>query len=168
MQTEDSLNVPASLVGDSIPVDPNPIPPEALAEVDPMASIVIKIDPETVDSDGFVSIWNIAAATMGGKTELARALASKLLGFLCKHGCDFVVASSTDAEYLDQRFERDNSLLYDWATTSEKVDIVSQHAQVPAKALVRFLKSKKFDATKNYSPRRADRVKWFTNQWCIG
>ncbi|HBJ36464.1 MAG TPA: hypothetical protein DDZ51_17280 [Planctomycetaceae bacterium] len=133
-----------------------------------MASLVIKIDPETVDEDGFVSIWNVAATTMGGKTELARVLASKMLGFLCKHQCDFVFASSTDANYLDQWFERDTSLLYDWSPASEKVDVVTQHAQVPAKALVRFLKEKKFDATKNYSPRRADRVQWFSDLWCIG
>lgn len=168
MQVDDEMNAPASLADTSTETDRNPIPPEALVEVDPMASLVIKIDPETVDDDGFVSIWNIAATTMGGKTELARVLASKMLGFLCKHQCDFVFASSTDANYLDQWFERDTSLLYDWSPASEKVDVVTQHAQVPAKALVRFLKEKKFDATKNYSPRRADRVLWFSDLWCIG
>lgn len=168
MQVDDEMNVPASLADASPETDRNPIPPEALVEVDPMASLVIKIDPETVDPDGFVSIWNVAATTMGGKTELARVLASKMLGFLCKHQCDFVFASSTDANYLDQWFERDTSLLYDWSPASEKVDVVTQHAQVPAKALVRFLKEKKFDAMKNYSPRRADRVQWFSDQWCIG
>jgi hypothetical protein len=168
MQVNDEMNAPASLADPSTETDRNPIPPEALVEVDPMASLVIKIDPETVDEDGFVSIWNVAATTMGGKTELARVLASKMLGFLCKHQCDFVFASSTDANYLDQWFERDTSLLYDWSPTSEKVDVVTQHAQVPSKALVRFLKEKKFDATKNYSPRRADRVQWFSDQWCIG
>lgn len=168
MQVDDKTNVPASLAVTSAETDRNPIPPEALVEVDPMASLVIKIDPETVDEDGFVSIWNVAATTMGGKTELARVLASKMLGFLCKHQCDFVFASSTDANYLDQWFERDTSLLYDWSPASEKVDVVTQHAQVPAKALVRFLKEKKFDATKNYSPRRADRVQWFSDLWCIG
>ncbi len=168
MQVDDEMNAPASLADTSTETDRNPIPPEALVEVDPMASLVIHFDPETVDSDGFVSIWNIAATTMGGKTELARVLASKMLGFLCKHQCDFVFASSTDANYLDQWFERDKSLLYDWSPASEKVDVVTQHAQVPAKALVRFLKEKKFDATKNYSPRRADRVLWFSDLWCIG
>lgn len=168
MQVDDEMNATASLADTSNEIDRNPIPAEALVEVDPMAAVVIKIDPETVDGDGFVSIWNVAAATMNGKTELARVLSSKMLGFLCKHGCDFVFASSTDAKYLDEWFERDTSLLYDWSATSEKVDVVSQHAQVPAKALVRFLKEKKFDATKNYSPRRADRVQWFSDQWCIG
>lgn len=135
---------------------------------DPMASVVFQLDPETVDEDGYVSIWNVAATTMGGRTVLARELASKMLGFLCKQQVTFVVISSTDANYLDQWFERDSSLLYDWSPTSEKVDVVAQHAQVPAKALLRLLKTKKFDPTKSHNPRRADRVQWFTDQWCIG
>ena len=136
--------------------------------VDPMASVVFAVDEETVDEDGYVSIWNVAATTMGGQTVLARQLASKMLGFLCKQQVDFVVISSTDANYLDEWFERDTSLLYDWSATSEKVDVVAQHAQVPAKALLQLLQQKKFDATKNHNPRRADRVQWFSDLWCIG
>ncbi len=135
---------------------------------DPLEGVVVRVDPETVDEDGFVTIWNVAAATMDDRTELARVLASKLLGFLCKHKCDFVFASSTDVKYLDEWFERDQSLLYDWSPQSEKVDVVAQHANVPAKALLRFLKDKKFNPTANHNPRRADRVDWFTNLWCIG
>lgn len=143
-------------------------PQEVSEPADPIAEAVIAIDPETVDDDGFVSIWNVAASTMQGNTEQARVIAAKLLGFLCKYECDFVFTSSTDAEYLDGWFERDTSLLYDWSPQSEKVDVVAQHAQVPAKALLRFLKHKKFDPSKNYNPRRADRVRWFSDQWCIG
>jgi len=172
MQVDDEMSPASPAVSPSAShsevTDPNPIPPEALQAVDPLANLVIKIDADTVDEDGFVSIWNIAATTMGGKTEVARILASKLLGFLCKHRCDFVFTSSTDAKYLDEWFERDTSLLYDWSPQSEKVDVVSQHAQVPAQGLVRFLKEKKFDPLKSYSPRRADRVQWFSDQWCIG
>jgi hypothetical protein len=136
--------------------------------VDPLEGVEVCVDPETVDEDGFVTLWNVAAATMNGKTELTRVLASKLLGFLCKQKCDFVFTSSTDAKYLDEWFERDQSLLYDWSPQSEKVDVVAQHAHVPAKALLRLLKDKKFNPTVNHNPRRADRVDWFTNQWCIG
>ncbi len=168
MQVNDELSGTAPLAVTSTETDRNPIPADALVEVDPMVALVMKFDPETVDSDGFASVWNVAASTMDGKTESARLLAAKLLGFLCKHQCDFVFTSSTDAKYLDEWFERDNSLLYDWSAASEKVDVVSQHAQVPVQALLRFLKEKKFDATKNYSPRRVDRVQWFSDQWCIG
>jgi hypothetical protein len=142
--------------------DPSAPPP------DPLAGVQVRIDPETVDEDGFVTLWNVAAATMNGKTELTRVLASKLLGFLCKQKCDFVFVSSTDAKYLDEWFERDQSLLYDWSPQSEKVDVVSQHAHVPAKALLRLLKERKFSPTANHNPRRADRVDWFTNLWCVG
>lgn len=135
---------------------------------DPMEGVEVRVDPETIDEDGFVTLWNVAAATMNGKTELARVLASKLLGFLCKQKCDFVFISSADAKYLDEWFERDQSLLYDWSAQSEKVDVMAQHAHVPAKALLRLLQDKRFKPTVNHNPRRADRVEWFTNQWCIG
>lgn len=144
-----------------------PVPPPAVA-VDPLSAVKLRIDPETVDEAGYVSIWNVASATVAGDTVLARALASRLLGFLCKHQCDFVVTSSTDARYLDEWYERDQGLLNDWAPTSEKVDVLSQHAQVPGQALLRLLRSKGFDPTKVYSPKRADRAKWFSEGWSIG
>ena len=100
--------------------------------------------------------------------EATRALAAKLLGFLCQKGCDFVVVSTTDAEYLDAWFERDSKLLYDWQPDSEKVDVLSQHAEVPFEALVVFLKNHKFNPEANYSPKRADRLEWFSNQWNLG
>ena len=132
------------------------------------ANIAMVIEQESLDSDGFVSLWNIASATMNADLPHTRALASRFLGFLCKNQCSFVVTSSADAKYLDERFERDNSLLYNWSIDSENVDVVSQHAYVPADGFVRFLKQKKFVASSNYSPRRADRVKWFTDEWCVG
>ena len=152
-----------------------PAPAQAAAEVDanappadPLEGVEVRVDPESVDEDGFVSLWNVAAATMGGKIELTRMLASKLLGFLCKQKCDFVFISSTDAKYLDDWFERDPALLYNWMPESEMVDVMTQHAQVPASALLRLLKEKKFNPVAKQAPRRADRVDWFTNQWCIG
>lgn len=141
---------------------------EPLVAVDPLVNIKIQIDPETLDDAGYVSIWNVASATVSGDTVLARAVASRLLGFLCKHQCDFVVTSSTDARYLDEWYERDQGLLNDWAATSEKVDVLSQHAQVPGQALLRLLRLKGFDPTKVYSPKRADRAKWFSDGWSIG
>lgn len=146
----------------------DPVLPIPVVAVDPLSVVKMRIDPETVDEAGYVSIWNVASATVAGDTVLARALASRLLGFLCKHQCDFVVTSSTDARYLDEWYERDQGLLNDWAPTSEKVDVLSQHAQVPGQALLRMLRSKGFDPTKVYSPKRADRAKWFSEGWSIG
>ena len=136
--------------------------------IDIDSQLVIRFDPESLDSDGFVSLWNVASATMDADLHRTRALASRLLGFLCKHQCTFVIASSSDAKYLDERFERDNKLLYNWAVDSENVDVLSQHAYVPGTGLLQFLKKNKFDPSASYSPRRADRVKWFTDDWCVG
>jgi hypothetical protein len=131
-------------------------------------SIVIKALPSDMDEDGFVSIWNIASASCEGDQDNTRALASQLLGFLCKKGCDFVVTSTTNAEYLDAWFERDNKLLYNWNHDSEMIDVVSQHADVPFIAFKMFLENNRFNPTAKHSPKRADRVEWFTEKWCVG
>jgi hypothetical protein len=128
----------------------------------------LRVAPGDLDSNGFASIWNIASATAGENLESTRELAARLLCFLCHKKCDFVVVSTTDAEYLDAWFERDNKLLYDWKPESERVDVVSQHAEVPFEAMVGFLANQKFNLKSNYNPKRADRVDWFSNQWNLG
>jgi hypothetical protein len=128
----------------------------------------LKVSPENLDETGFASLWNIASATCDGELAPTRALAARLLNFLCAKGCDFVVVSTTDAEYLDAWFERDTKLLYDWKPESEKVDVLSQHAEVLFEAVVPFLSNYKFSLTTNYSPKRADRIEWFTNMWSVG
>ena len=130
--------------------------------------IDFKIDPNDQDEDSFVSIWNIASATCNGDEAKTRALAAKLLNFLCKRECDFVVISPADADFLDEKFDAENKLLYDWKPESEYVDILSQHAEVPGKAFMSFLTTHKFNPSTKYNPRRADRVEWFTNTWCVG
>ena len=131
-------------------------------------TLEITAEPTDLDEDQFVSIWNVATSSMGGDTIEARMLASKLLGFLCKHRCGFLVTNPSDAKYLDEWFERDNSLLYKWTPESESVDVLAQHALVPFDLLLAFLRDKKFAIEKAYSPRRADRVAWFTNDWSVG
>jgi hypothetical protein len=143
------------------------IPPEPTL-IERLAAIRLELAPGVVDDDGYASIWNFVAACADDDSLLARNLAGKILCFLCKHDCDFVVTSSTDARYLDDWFERDPALLYDWSPASDRVDVVAQHAQVPGQALVRFLKQHRFDATKVYNPRRSDREKWFREGWCVG
>jgi len=133
-----------------------------------LANLEFTVEPTDVDEDQFVSIWNVAASTMGGDATQTRFLASKILGFLCKHRCRFLTASPLDAKYLDEWFERDNSLLYDWKPESDKVDVVAQHVQVPFDLFRNFLREHSFQGDKTYSPRRADRVEWFTNDWNVG
>ena len=132
------------------------------------AEFSIKVEDSNLDENGFASIWNIASATMDGDSVQARALASRFIGFLCKHRCDFLIVSPSDAKYLDEWYERDNALLNDWKPESDKVDVITQHAHVPYDFFVRFLQDKKFSHEKNYSPTRANRVDWFTNDWSVG
>ncbi len=137
-------------------------------ELEELATVKIVADQEKLDDDKFISLWNVAASTMGGDYNQTRMLASKLLGFLCKKRCPFIVISPSDASYLDTFFERDNSLLHDWSAESEKVDILAQHANVPFEILKNFLQANKFNPTVNHNPRRADREAWFSNDWAVG
>ncbi len=139
-----------------------------MTALEDLVGIEIKATPDDLDENGFVSIWNIASTSCEGDLEKTRALAAQILGFLCKKDCDFVVISTTDAEYLDAWFERDTKLLYDWNPDSEKVDVLSQHAEVPFEAFVSFLSNQKFNPKTKQAPRRADRVEWFTNRWNVG
>ncbi len=132
------------------------------------SNLEIRAESSDLDEDQFVSLWNLAAATVGGDATLARNLASKFLGFLCKHRYGLLTASPMDVKYLDEWFERDNSLLFDWKPESDKVDVVAQHVHVPLDHFRKFLVDHKFQGDKNYSPRRADRVDWFTNDWNVG
>ncbi len=133
-----------------------------------LEGIEVVAPQDNLDEDGFVSLWSIAASSSGGVEEQTRALAAQFLGFLCKHKCDFVVVSTTDAQYLDEWFERDNKLLYNWKFDSETVDVLSQHAEVPYEAFKMFLGNYKFNTAGKYSPKRADRVEWFTDMWSVG
>lgn len=133
-----------------------------------LANLEITVETNDVDEDQFVSIWNVAAATMGRDPALTRLLASKFLGFLCKFRCGFVVTSPTDARYLDEWFERDNALLYDWSPESDTIDVLAQYAQVPFEVFASFLREKKFTAETTIKPHRAARLAWFTNDWNIG
>ena len=136
-------------------------------EPEPIAEKITIVAPES-DSDGFVTIWNVAATSCGDDQAATRQLAAKLLLFLCKKKCDFVVTSSTNAEYLDSWFERDTKLLYDWKPGSEFVDVVAQHAEVPTAGFLLFLKNNKFDPDANYTATRAVRLDWFREMWCVG
>lgn len=69
---------------------------------------------------------------------------------------------------MDDWFERDNSLLCDWKPDSDKIDVLAQHVYAPFDLLRKFLHENKFQGDKNYSPRPADRVEWFTNDWNVG
>lgn len=138
-----------------------------MTSLEDLENIQIKA-PTELDEDGYTTIWNFAAATCDDDLDMTRALSAQLLGFLCKKNCDFVVVSTTDAEYLDEWFEKDTKLLYDWNLGSEKVDVVAQHASVPCAALVLFLENQKFNPKTKHSPKRADRVEWFENQWNVG
>lgn len=132
------------------------------------ADIKITVDPANLDEEQFASLWNVASATMGGDLAATRELASKLLGFLCKKRCPFIVISATDATYLDEWYERDNKLLYDWKAASEKVDVLAQHAFVPFEIFTKYLVAQKFKPEVNHNPRRAMREEWFQNDWIVG
>ncbi|QDV64230.1 hypothetical protein [Crateriforma conspicua] len=126
------------------------------------------VSEDSLDEHGFASVWNIVSSTVGDDLYRTREVAGRLMGFLCKHECDFVVTSSANAEYLDQKFEQDKKLLHDWKAESEMVDIIAQHAEVHFKTMKLFLANRRYKPDANYSPTRANRKKWFEETWNIG
>jgi hypothetical protein len=143
----------------------SPTPSPDAPPTGPTKVVILASD---VDSDGFVSIWSIASATCGGETIPTRGLAARLLIFLCKKKSTMVVTSSANASYLDSWLERDKKLLQDWKPESEFVDVVAQHAEVPADACLKFLDNEGFNFTSNYTATRAQRLEWFTEMWSVG
>lgn len=128
----------------------------------------ITASEDILDENCFATLWNIASSTMGGDYDQTRQLASRLLNFLCKNRFPYIVASTTDLQYLDDWFERDNKVLYDWSPESEMVDVVSQHASLPFDTLLQFLTNHKFKSDGKYSASRRVRVDWFQSEWNVG
>ena len=141
---------------------------DATEEKEAPPEVVLSYNKDDVDEHGFTSVWNCAASTCDNDTERTRDMAGRMLGFLCKKEYEHVVVSSTDAQYLDEWFEREKAILYNWKADAETTDAITQHAMVPAASMISFLKREKFKPTANYSPRRADRVAWFQEKWGVG
>jgi len=133
-----------------------------------LVTVGITVNPDDLDENGFVSLWNIASASSGQDVVQARYLASKLLSFLCSTRCPFVTVSPTDVEYLDDWFEREEQLMCDWSPKSDKVDVIAQHACVPADALLKYLQSYEFEPSASYNPRRSTKIAWFNDAWNVG
>lgn len=137
-------------------------------EFKPPAADDFKVAPDSLDEHGFATVWNIVSETVGDDLTQVREVAGRLMGFLCKHDCDFILTSSANAEYLDGKFEQDKKLLHDWKSESEMVDIITQHAEVHFETLKLFLANRRYKPDANYSPTRANRKEWFENTWKVG
>lgn len=151
-----------------MPTKPTEEVETAAAAVEAAPEVVLAYKKDDVDEHGYTSVWNVASATCDGDVDRTRDMAGRILGFLCKKEYEHVLISSTDAQYLDEWFEREKAILYNWKADSETTDAITQHAQVPAASMISFLKREKFKPTANYSPRRADRVAWFQEKWGVG
>lgn len=143
-------------------------PTEEAEKEEVVPDVTLQYNKDDVDDHGFTTVWNVAEATCEGDQARTREMAGRILGFLCKKEYEHIVISSTDAQYLDEWFEREKAILYNWKADSETTDAITQHAHVPAASMISFLKREKFKPTANYSPRRADRVAWFQEKWGVG
>lgn len=132
---------------------------------------VVGVDAEKLDADGFIRLWDLAACRPTGERRSdaeTRELAARLLGFLCKLRYENVLVTQHAANYLQDRFERNDSVLYDWSTSNDNVDLICQHIEVPAQEVIKLLAKKRFDPQENYNPRRSSRLEWFNNDWKVG
>jgi hypothetical protein len=132
---------------------------------------LVGVDSQKVDADGFIKLWDLAACKGDGEKrsdDETRELAGKLLGFLCKLRYENVLVTQHAANYLQDRFERNEGVLFNWSPDTDNIDLIAQHIEVPAQEVVKLLAKKRFDPQENYNPRRSSRLEWFNNDWKVG
>ncbi|MDA7951330.1 MAG: hypothetical protein MPJ24_07555 [Pirellulaceae bacterium] len=129
----------------------------------------VSLDYSGEDEDGFISIWQLAEASLAGPHghPQIRTLASRMLNFACKHQYPYAVITQHDIDYLEELLERDPTLLGSWSPDSEKTDLVSQFLKIPADAFIKFLQFERFDPYKNYTTRRSTKTTWFNDGWGV-
>jgi hypothetical protein len=129
----------------------------------------IRIDETLLDEEGYMTLWQFAE---GRQTEMigspkkdqeTRALASRVLNFMCLHDYDDVEISPVHFQFIRSRFSPDRSkhILYRWSVGSRFVDVIAQHIRVPAYGLLDFLTENGFDPDLTYNPEAQTRLFWF-------
>lgn len=155
----------------------------------------VTIDTDCVDAEGYITLWNFAK---GAKTEVARseseirALASRILNFICLHRYPNVRVKQRSYEAIELAFSRDERTLYRWAVSDKTVDFLALRLQVPADDLYAFLfppdqpednleaifeeedftapsprPGPAFNPSQTYKPDRDRRYTWFKNEWNV-
>jgi hypothetical protein len=130
----------------------------------------ITVDEAGLTPDGFISLWDFAK---GSPEEVlrsegeTRALASRILNFICLNNYPRVRIRRDAHEHIRERFAGDEHVLYRWSIGDRNVDLVCQRIQVPAAHLLTFLRGGGFDSNRTYKPGRDTRYRWFRDRWNI-
>jgi hypothetical protein len=130
----------------------------------------ITIDAEKVTSDGHMTLWDFATGSPSGvmrSEEEIRALASRILNFICLNGYAKARMRRDDYDYIAERFAHDEHVLFRWSVGDKNVDLISQRLEVPANHLLEFLRRGRFDSNRTYKPNRDTRQAWFEHRWTI-
>ena len=129
----------------------------------------ITIDAEKVTSDGYMTLWDFATGSPSEvirSEEETRALASRILNFICLNGYAKARIRRDDYEYITERFAHNEHVLFRWSVGDKNVDLISQRLEIPADHLLEFLRRGRFDSNRTYKPNRDTRQAWF-ERWTV-
>jgi hypothetical protein len=128
----------------------------------------ITIDEGCLTPDGFINLWDFAKGSpeeVLRSEDETRALASRILNFLCQNNYARVRITSDAYEHIKERFEEDEHILYRWSIGDKNVDLICQNIEIPASHVLAFLRSGGFDSNRTYKPGRDTRYRWFRDRW---
>ncbi|MFC1812863.1 hypothetical protein ACFL03_09230 [Thermodesulfobacteriota bacterium] len=89
-----------------------------------------------------------------------RQICSKTLNFICKNEYSLVWVQKNDLNEIQERFERNENILFRWSTSSSYVDFIAQKLLVNSQDLANFVHTGYFDKKRTYKPNRETREKW--------
>ena len=110
----------------------------------------------------YISLWQfcLKERRWGGP---ARAVASRILNFICKENYSGVRILKRDFDEVRRRFDENENVLFRWSVSSSYVEYICRKLMVKSEGLMGFLGIEGFDADVTYNPGRKRRKEWFFN-----
>jgi len=130
----------------------------------------ITINLEKVAADGYMTLWDFAKgspAEVIRSEEETRALASRILNFICLNDYAKARIKRDDHAYIAERFALNENVLFRWSVGDKNVDLISGRLEIPPDHLFEFLRRGRFDSNRTYKPNRDTRRAWFEKRWAV-
>jgi hypothetical protein len=105
------------------------------------------------DHDGYVTIWDFAGQQ--------RALASRILCFLCDNDFRNVYIPTEEHDEIREEYGNNRDVLMRWSVSSDHVDRITRVLIVNKLELIDYLSRRRFNQSQTYKPAAGPRDRWF-------
>jgi transcriptional regulator with XRE-family HTH domain len=105
------------------------------------------------DHDGYVTIWDFAGQQ--------RALASRILCFLCDNDFRNVYIPAEEHDQVREEYRNNRDVLMRWSVSSDHVDRITRVLIVNKQELIDYLSRRRFNQSQTYKPAAGPRDRWF-------